>query len=305
MELRLPTFSSCVTVLILAFVCLSLSFVCAEGFDSLLELPRSGLNRTRLRSKRVLFVADFGAKGDGLHDDTEAFENAWKLACSSRIRIVIVIPAEYTSLIRPIDFFGPCKSKVTLEISGTIVAPQDPDAWKGLNHRKWLYFHGVNHLTVKGGGTINGMGREWWARSCKINPANPCRHAPTAVTFHKCKNLKVRKLMIVNSQQMHISFSSCLRVVTSQLKVIAPAASPNTDGIHITASHGVEVKNCIVRTGKGCMSYFMKKPLFSFEILICFILKILHPGDDCISIVSNSSRVRIKNIVCGPGHGIR
>ncbi|XP_031263433.1 probable polygalacturonase At1g80170 [Pistacia vera] len=275
MELRLPTFSSCVTVLILAFVCLSLSFVYAEGFDSLLELPRSGLNRTRLRSKRVLFVADFGAKGDGLHDDTEAFENAWKLACSSRIRIVIVIPAEYTSLIRPIDFFGPCKSKVTLVISGTIVAPKDPDAWKGLNHRKWLFFHGVNLLTVEGGGTINGMGWEWWARSCKINPANPCRHAPTAVTFHKCKNLKVKKLMIVNSQQMHISFSSCLRVVTSQLKVIAPAASPNTDGIHITASHGVEVKNCIVRT-----------------------------GDDCISIVSNSSRVQIENIVCGPGHGI-
>ncbi|XP_031272553.1 probable polygalacturonase At1g80170 [Pistacia vera] len=277
MELRLPTFSSCVTVLILALVCLSLSVVCAEGFDSLLELPRSGLNRTRPRSKRVLFVGDFGAKGDGLHDDSEAFENAWKLACSfsSRIGVVIEIPAGYTSLIRPIDFFGPCKSKVTFVISGTIVAPKDPDAWKGLNHRKWLFFHGVNQLTVEGGGTINGMGWEWWARSCKINPANPCRHAPTAVTFHKCKNLIVKNLMIVNSQQMHISFSSCLRVVTSQLKVIAPAVSPNTDGIHITASHGVEVKNCIVRT-----------------------------GDDCISIVGNSSRVQIENIVCGPGHGI-
>ncbi|KAJ0007205.1 hypothetical protein Pint_30079 [Pistacia integerrima] len=207
----------------------------------------------------------------------QAFENAWKLACSfsSRIGVIIEIPAGYTSLIRPIDFFGPCKSKVTLVISGTIVAPEDPDAWKGLNHRKWLYFHGVNHLTVEGGGTINGMGWEWWARSCKINPANPCQPAPTAVTFHKCKNLIVKNLMIVNSQQMHISFSSCLRVVTSQLKVIAPAVSPNTDGIHITASHGVEVKNCTVRT-----------------------------GDDCISIVSNSSRVQIENIVCGPGHGI-
>lgn len=28
-------------------------------------------------------------------------------------------------------------------------------------------------------------------------------------------------------------------------------------------------------------------------------------GDDCISIVSNSSRVTIRNIICGPGHGIR
>lgn len=182
------------------------------------------------------------------------------------------------------------------------------------------------------------MGWEWWARSCKINPANVqlscsfkfssnlqlplfflnriylmyCSHVDMlqrlvlvfslinavssalctlntpnygprmllfhmvlqaqyltclqAVTFHKCKNLRVKNLRIVNSQQMHISFSSCLRVVTSQLKVIAPAMSPNTDGIHITASHRVQVKKCIVRTGwlfsgtalylSGCTIFF-------------------------------------------------
>ncbi|XP_044497550.1 probable polygalacturonase At1g80170 isoform X2 [Mangifera indica] len=221
MEPGLPKFfpcSKCVRVVILVLVCFSLSFACTEGFDSLLELPRSGSNRTRPRSKRVLFVGDFGARGDGLYDDTEAFEIVWKLACSFSSRTRIVIPAGYTSLIHPIDFCGPCKSKVTLV---------------------------------------------------------PCRHAPTAVTFHKCKNLRVKNLRIVNSQQMHISFSSCLRVVTSLLKVIAPAMSPNTDGIHITASHRVQVKKCIVRT-----------------------------GDDCVSIVSNSSRIQIENIVCGPGHGI-
>lgn len=96
-----------------------------------------------------------------------------------------------------------------------------------------------------------------------------------ALTFHKCKNLKVHNLILVNSQQMHIALTSCLRVTISNLKVIAPATSPNTDGIHISASRGVEVKNSIVRT-----------------------------GDDCVSIVSNSSHVKIRNIACGPGHGI-
>lgn len=96
-----------------------------------------------------------------------------------------------------------------------------------------------------------------------------------AMTFHRCENLKVRNLMIIDSQQMHMAFTSCVKVVASQLRVSAPAASPNTDGIHISASTHVEVKNTII-----------------------------HTGDDCISIVSNSSRIRVRNITCGPGHGI-
>lgn len=47
------------------------SFVCVQGFESLLQLPQSGLARFRPRSKRVLFVGDFGAKGDGLSNDTQ------------------------------------------------------------------------------------------------------------------------------------------------------------------------------------------------------------------------------------------
>ncbi|XP_062008243.1 probable polygalacturonase At1g80170 [Rosa rugosa] len=246
-----------------------------EKFDSLLRLPQSGSTRTRLRSKRVLFVGDFGAKGDGITDDSKAFKNAWEVACSIPTRTRILIPSGRTYLIHPVDIAGPCRSKVTLMISGTIIAPINPDAWIGLNRRKWLYFHGVNHLTIEGGGTVDGMGQEWWARSCKTNSTNPCRHAPTAITFHRCKNLKVKNIMIVNSQKMHMAFTNCMRVLASHLQVIAPATSPNTDGIHISVSKGVEVKDSIIRT-----------------------------GDDCISIVSNSSRVRIVNIVCGPGHGI-
>lgn len=42
-----------------------------QGFDSVIRLPHSGLTRTRSRSKRVLSVGDYGAIGDGLHNDTE------------------------------------------------------------------------------------------------------------------------------------------------------------------------------------------------------------------------------------------
>lgn len=70
-QLKLCSFSTFFIVLIHLLVCLSASFVSTEGFDSLLELPHSGSNRTRRRSERVIFVVDFGAKGDGFNDDTE------------------------------------------------------------------------------------------------------------------------------------------------------------------------------------------------------------------------------------------
>lgn len=70
-----------------------------------------------------------------------------------------------------------------------------------------------------------------------------------AITFHRCKNLKVRNLTTINSQQMHMAFTTCRRVAVSHLNVLAPADSPNTDGIHISASKRVKLTNIIVSTG--------------------------------------------------------
>jgi hypothetical protein len=43
----------------------------AQGFDSVIRLPYSGSTRTRSKTKRVLSITDFGAKGDGSHNDTQ------------------------------------------------------------------------------------------------------------------------------------------------------------------------------------------------------------------------------------------
>ncbi|XP_028795170.1 probable polygalacturonase At1g80170 [Neltuma alba] len=228
-------------------------------------------------SKRLFSVIDYGAEGDGQHNDTKAFQEAWKIACSLHGRTEILLPYGKTFLVYPLDIVGPCRSRVTLLILGSIVAPKDPEQWNGFDRQKWLSFRWLNHLTVDGGGsgTINGMGHNWWSRSCKTTPNHACEAAPTAVTFHRCFHLRVKDLKLLNSQQIHVAITSSRNVITSNLRVLAPAFSPNTDGIHIGASKGVEVKDCLIQT-----------------------------GDDCISIVTNSSKIRITNLSCGPGHGI-
>ncbi|GFY96981.1 pectin lyase-like superfamily protein [Actinidia rufa] len=267
------SYSCCGIIILSIYYCIYYSFsnfTNVEGFDSLLRLPfsESAANRDRLLSRTVFYVNDYGAKGDGIHDDTQAFKEAWRLACDFPTKTKIVIRAGKNYLVRPIDFGGPCKAKLKFRISGTIIAPNNPSAWDGLNPQKWLYFNKVDHLTVDGRGKIDGRGQGWWARSCKVNTSK-------ALTFHRCNNLKVKKITMVNSQQVHLAFTNCAQVEVSEAKVLAPGSSPNTDGIHISSSTLVEIRDTAIGT-----------------------------GDDCISIVGNSSDILISNITCGPGHGI-
>ncbi|GJV06008.1 probable polygalacturonase [Tanacetum coccineum] len=244
----------------------------ALGFDYLLQqLPELGGFGKLFESKVVLNVKDYGAKGDGIQDDTKVFTDVWDIACSSKVKSRIKIPDGSNCLVGPISIGGPCNSKVTLEIAGSIIAPSNPDVWNGNDTQKWLYFHNVDHLTVKGGGTINGMGHEWWATSCKTDPDNPCRHAPTVSTDAAAMEL-VSYCFTMSKRSLDLCR---VTIKASRLSISAPASSPNTDGIHISESTNVEVKDTTVRT-----------------------------GDDCISIVSNSSKVTVTRIACGPGHGI-
>ncbi|XVF79631.1 hypothetical protein PTKIN_Ptkin15bG0004600 [Pterospermum kingtungense] len=215
---------------------------------------------------KVVNVDDFGAKANG-GDDSQAFEKAWNYACSSSQGAVMVVPKNKIYHLKPVDFSGPCNSALVLKIYGTIKASVDHSDYQK-HDRRWLYFDNVQNLRVEGGGVINGNGRTWWLKSCKINEA-------LAVTFNECSNLKVAGLRIKNAQQMHLTFQNCVNVKAYNLFVIAPGNSPNTDGIHVTGTQNINIKNCVIRT-----------------------------GDDCISIVSGSKNVRATSITCGPGHGI-
>jgi galacturan 1,4-alpha-galacturonidase len=115
----------------------------------------------------LLTLDDFGAVGDGITNDTQAFLDAWNAACASTEPAVLAVPAGKTYQIWPVRLAGPCKKKLKLMISGTIAAPASPDEWAGRDPTKWLYVFRVDDLSVSGGGTIDGMGAEWWARSCK------------------------------------------------------------------------------------------------------------------------------------------
>ncbi|KEH23656.1 endo polygalacturonase [Medicago truncatula] len=226
-------------------------------------------------SLQIFNVSDYGAKGDGKTDDTQAFEKAWEAVCSSGGgEAVFVAPQDNIYLLKPIRFSGPCKSKISFQISGVLIASNNPsDYSKDPGH--WLVFAKVQQLVVNGGGTLDGKGTIWWENSCKRNKNKPCKDAPTALTFANCEDLIVENLKIRNAQQIHISFQDSVNVTASGLIVASPEDSPNTDGIHVTNTQNIKISSSIAAA-----------------------------GDDCISIVDGSRNVEATNITCGPGHGI-
>ena len=126
--------------------------------------------------------------------DLKAFVETWKSTCNAETEIAaMLVPDGNTFLVHPMAFDGPCKPTAIsflvrecrkvfdsshhllfslisfcflLQISGIIIAPDSPEAWKGRNQGRWLIFKDVDGLSVDGPGMIDGRGKGWWDILC-------------------------------------------------------------------------------------------------------------------------------------------
>ncbi|XP_004510180.1 probable polygalacturonase At3g15720 [Cicer arietinum] len=214
-------------------------------------------------------VMQFGAHGDGRSNDTQAFASAWDSACKAGGMSTLVIPAGRSFNVTKINFSGPCKGKINIQLEGKIVAPSK-GAWK-LDGTYWISIQHLNGLTIDGNGKgeIDGYGSTWWqCESCK-------RPKVYVLYFHACNDLIVRNLGISNSPQSHVSVNMCNGATFSHISINAPATSPNTDGFDISDSTNILIQDSNIKS-----------------------------GDDCIAINGGCSFINATRITCGPGHGI-
>lgn len=86
----------------------------------------------------------------------------------------------------------------------------------------------------------------------------------------------MKDITSVNSKFFHIALLSNANFKASGIKIVAPAESPNTDGIHLERNTAVTISKSEIGT-----------------------------GDDCISVGQGNHDITIAGIKCGPGHGIR
>ncbi|KAH7834706.1 hypothetical protein Vadar_018811 [Vaccinium darrowii] len=156
------------------------------------------------------------------------------------------------------------------EVSGKIIAPDRENFGSGTKF--WLTFTSVNGLILSGDGDVDGYGSSWWG-SC--NKESDCFGRPPVLTFNSCNNLQVSGVSITNAPRNHISITNCATVTISNIKIITPDTTPNTDGIDIAQSTRIQIQHSDIQT-----------------------------GDDCIAINTGCSYINVTGVNCGPGHGI-
>ncbi|PPR93689.1 hypothetical protein GOBAR_AA26985 [Gossypium barbadense] len=215
-------------------------------------------------------VAKFGAKADEKTDLSKPLLDAWKEACASTSPSKIVIPKGiYFLSTTTLD--GPCKAPIELQVQGTVKAPADPGAFK---EPKWIAFNRIENFKLFGGGVFDGQGTTAYKREgCKGH--DYCGSLPINLRFDFLTNAMIQDITTKDSKQFQANVLGCKNITFEHFTVSAPDESPNTDGIHIGRSDGVNVLNSEIKT-----------------------------GDDCVSIGDGSKNLVINGVTCGPGHGI-
>ncbi|CAN6177898.1 unnamed protein product [Urochloa humidicola] len=214
-------------------------------------------------------VSKAGAKGDGKTDSTKAVNEAWAAACGKEGAQTLTIPkGDY--LTGPLNFSGPCKGSVTIQLDGNLLASTDLAQYK----TNWIEIEHVDNLVITGKGTLDGQGKQVWDDN-KCDKKYDCKILPNSLVLNYVNNGTVSGITLLNSKFFHMNVFQCKDITIKDVIITAPGDSPNTDGIHMGDSSKVTI------TGTTISS-----------------------GDDCISIGPGSTGINITGVTCGPGHGI-
>ncbi|WP_099468696.1 glycoside hydrolase family 28 protein [Konateibacter massiliensis] len=244
----------------------------------------------------TLEVEKFGAKGDGIQDDTSFIQTA--INCCPKGGRVYIGKGIYkiTSLFLKDDLNIELGKDAVLSaftekekfsiIPGTIESYDETEdynlgSWEGNplpTYASILNGIYVKNVTITGEGTLDGNGSvdNWW--SYKREKGMPFR--PKMLFLNHCENVVVQGITIKNSPSwtLHPYFSDNLKFI--DLKIQNPANSPNTDGMDPESCKNVDIigvhftvgDDCIaIKSGKIYMGAKFKTPCENMLIQNCFM----------------------------------
>jgi polygalacturonase len=204
------------------------------------------------RAARVCNVQSYGAKADGTTMDTLAIQHAID-ACAAKGGGTVRLSGG-TFLTGPIVL----KSHITLDVDkgATLLGTQNFAAYKPaieLRQPAVEPLIGAKHavdITIRGGGTIDGAGQPWWKAVYSHDRSKfAANHRPRLILLDHCKHVLIENDTIENSPSWQLVPYYCDDVTIRNSRILAPARSPNTDGIDPFSSHHVTITHMLIDDG--------------------------------------------------------
>jgi polygalacturonase len=196
----------------------------------------------------------FGSKGDGVAKDTVAIQKAID-ACEIQGGGTVELTAG-------IYLSGPIvlKSNITLRLDkgATLLGSQDhadyppKTEFREPSLQSLVSATNASHVSITGEGVIDGAGESWWemARSVKNAGVMGSDHPrPRLVVFDHCKHVLVEGVTLQNSPMWQLVPYYSDDVIIRNIKVLAPAHSPNTDAIDPFSSSHVLIDHVFADVG--------------------------------------------------------
>lgn len=228
----------------------------------------------------LLNIRDFGAKGDGISDDT-IFIQAAILSCSKG-GTVLVPEGTYkcTSIFLKSDITLYLKEKSRIMgISDRNRYPILPEAMMSTDGESEAIFGTwegnplgsfaalitglqVENVSIIGEGVLDGDAGsgDWWTDAKRKN----ITWRPRMIFLNGCQNIDIQGIRVENSYSwtIHPYYTINLRIY--DISIYNPYNSPNTDGINPESSQDVEIAGVRISVGDDCISlksgkYYMAK----------------------------------------------
>jgi polygalacturonase len=196
----------------------------------------------------------YGSKGDGVAKDTVAIQKAIDVCENQGGGTVELTAGTYLS--------GPIvlKSNITLRLDKGATLLGSPDhadyppktEFREPGLQSLVSATNASHVSITGEGVIDGAGESWWemARSVKNAGVMGSDHPrPRLVVFDHCKHVLVEGVTLQNSPMWQLVPYYSDDVIIRNIKVLAPAHSPNTDAIDPFSSSHVVVEHVLADVG--------------------------------------------------------
>jgi polygalacturonase len=196
----------------------------------------------------------YGAKGDGTVKDTAAIQAAID-ACAAKGGGTVRLAAG-TYLSAPIVL----KSNITLQLDrgATLLGSSDhgdyppKQEFRTPGLQSLVSATHASNIAITGEGTIDGAGQSWWptARSIKNSGVMGATFLrPRLIVFDHCAHVLVDGVNIENSPMWQLVPYYSDDVTIRNVRLLAPADSPNTDAIDPFASSNVRIEHVFADVG--------------------------------------------------------